>query len=265
MLAPRQGDVVVKEASAELALGDDYRFYGPEDTRTIVVDMWENPAGEADGVLGMVMPADATPQDRSWGAILTYEDIGWVSAEDARTADYDALLSEMQAEAMRANDARRAGGFPTVTVTGWAQQPRYDSVGHTVSWGRRLSYADGGPDGLHYDLRLLGRHGVLSLNIVATMDQIHEVRAAADELAKRASFEPGHRYGDFDEARDDVAGYGIAGLVATGAGVAVAKNVGLLAMLAKFAQPIGIALLVLAAAIATLFRKISRRKERATR
>ncbi|GGD51782.1 DUF2167 domain-containing protein [Erythrobacter arachoides] len=259
-LRPQTGAVVLEQAQARMELGRDYAFYGPADTRRILVDIWGNPPAEADGVLGLVMPAGSSPREKSWGAVVTWEPIGWVSSEAMRSADTDALLARMQGETLRANDARRARGFPAVTLIGWAQAPRHDSVRHSVTWGRELAFADGGPNGLHYDLRLLGRRGVLSLDIVGEIDQLGEIRAAADDLATRVSFDPGARYADFDAQRDEAAGYGIAGLIATGAGVAVAKNVGLLAMLAKFAQPIGVALLVLAAALATPIRRWFRRR-----
>jgi len=259
-LSPETGRVSLTEADAVVDLGDAYHFYGPADARTILVDMWENPPSEADGVLGIIMPADATPDQRSWGAIVTWEPIGWVASDDARDADYDGLLAQMQADARELNAQRRADGFPQVQIMGWAQEPQHDSVANTVSWGRELRFFDGGPHALHYDLRLLGRHGVLSMNVVGEMDQLPEIRAGAQDLSRRGVFNPGSRYSDFDEERDMVAGYGVAGLVATGVGVAVAKNVGVLALLIKLAQPIGIALLVLAAALITPFRKLFRRK-----
>ncbi len=260
-LSPETGRVSLYRADAVIELGADYRFYGPVDARTILVDIWDNPPSQAEGVLGIVMPADSTPDQRSWAAILTWEPIGWVESDDARDADYDELLAQMKADTRELNAQRRAEGFPQVQVMGWAQEPRHDSVANTVSWARELRFFDGGgAHTLHYDLRLLGRYGVLSMNIVGEMDQLPEIRAGADALSRRASFNPGARYADFDEERDTVAGYGVAGLVATGVGVAVAKNLGVLALLAKLAQPIGLALLVLAAALFTPIRKLFRRK-----
>ncbi|KLI63924.1 DUF2167 domain-containing protein [Aurantiacibacter marinus] len=259
-LSPETGRIALTEADAVIDLGSDYRFYGPSDAHNILVNMWGNPPSEAEGVLGIIMPANATPDQRSWGAIITWEPIGWVASDDARGADYDGLLAQMQADTRELNAQRRANGFAQVQVMGWAQEPQHDSVANTVSWARELRFFDGGQHTLHYDLRLLGRYGVLSMNAVGEMDQLAEIRAGAIALSRRASFNPGARYTDFDENRDMVAGYGVAGLVATGAGVAVAKNVGVLALLLKLAQPIGIALLVLAAALVTPFRKLFRRK-----
>ena len=252
-------EVALPEAQARIDLGTEFHFYGPDDTRRIVTQEWGNPPTEADGALGLVMPNEPAPD---WGALVRWEPLGWVSAEQAREADYAALMRQMQAETLAANAGRRAAGFPAATLRGWAQPPRYDSVRHAVTWGRTLRFSDGDEDVLHYDLRLLGRRGVLSLNMVGELDDLPKIRAAADVLAARTRFDPGARYEDFDAARDEAAGYGIAGLIASGAGLAVAKNVGLLAILAKFAQPLGAALLILAAALLTPFRRLfgSRKK-----
>lgn len=255
-LSPQSGTVPLAEADAEIALGNDFSFYGPEDARTIMVDIWDNPPDAAAGVLGIVMPAGKSPHERSWGAIVTWEPIGWVASDDARNADYNALLAQMQAEARSLNRDRRAAGYPEVQIIGWAKTPQHDSVAHHISWARELRFFDGSPHALDYDMRLLGRHGVLSMNVVGEMDQLEEVGAGAGELARRTSFNPGARYEDFDAERDEVASYGVVGLVATGVGVAVAKNVGIMALLAKLAQPLSIALLVIAAALLSPLRKL---------
>ena len=93
-------------------------------------------------------------------------------------------------------------------------------------------------DVLNYDLRTLGRYGVLSVNMVASMPQLEEVRLAAHELAKHAVFDSGARYADYNAATDRAAEYGIGGLIAAGAGVAAAKKLGILAILLKFIKPI---------------------------
>lgn len=261
-LAPRSGSIILPEARAEIDLGEAYVFYGPRDARHILVDLWDNPASEADGILGLIMPSGTSPEARSWGAVVTWEEIGYVAADTARDADYDALLQEMQASVRAGNAQRRADGYPDVQLLGWAQRPAHDSVANVVTWGKEFTFFDGEPNTLHYDMRKLGRHGVLNLNMVGTVAQLPEIRAAAQDLGRRTQFDAGARYADFDAERDDVAGYGIAGLVATGAGVAIAKNVGVWAVLAKLAQPLGIALLFLAAALAAPVRRLFRRKSR---
>lgn len=241
-LSPRSGTIELSEADATLDLGDSYLFYGPEDARAILVDAWGNPPEEADGVLGLVMPAGTTPLSDAWAAVVTYEASGYVTDDDAAEADYDELLQQMQEGTIAANAERREAGFPGVTVIGWAQAPHYDAASHSVIWARELAFEGQDVNSLNYDIRSLGRAGVLSLNMLSTMPQLDDIRTAANDFATHAAFNQGARYADFDSSTDEVAGYGIAGLVAGGLGLAVAKKAGLLVLLLKFIKPILIGL-----------------------
>jgi uncharacterized membrane-anchored protein len=136
-----------------------------------------------------------------------------------------------------------------VHVVGWAQPPAYDVGAHSLIWARELNFEGQQIHSLNYDVRLLGRRGVLSLNMVATMPDIRAVRGAANLLASTASFDTGARYADFDSATDKEAGYGLAGLVAAGAGVAAAKKLGLLAILLGFGKKFIVLILIAGAAI----------------
>ena len=77
------------------------------------------------------------------------------------------------------------------------------------------------------------------------MSHLDEVQLAAANFANHASFNQGARYEDFNSSTDRVAEYGLGGLVAAGVGVAVAKKLGILAILLKFLKPILIGLVVL--------------------
>jgi uncharacterized membrane-anchored protein len=111
---------------------------------------------------------------------------------------------------------------------------------------------------LNYDVRHLGRNGVLSLNIVSGMSRLPQVQGAAHDLARTAEFDAGSRYADFKEG-DKTAGYGLAGLVAAGAGLAVASKTGFLAaglLLLKKGIVVIVALFAGAAAwVRRLFKK----------
>jgi uncharacterized membrane-anchored protein len=244
-LSPRSGEVPIEAAKARLDLGEDYVFYGEQDAKRILTEAWGNPPEASEGVLGMVMPKGTTPFSDSWGAVITFDDVGYVSDADAADVDYDDLLKDLQDATAESNDARKEAGFETIKLVGWAARPVYDSVSHSVVWAKDLAFlGTKGPDTLNYDLRTLGRHGVLSMNLVSTMDQLPSVKLAANELANHASFTSGARYEDYNSATDKEAGYGIAGLIAAGAGVAAAKKLGIFAILLKFLKPIIVAVVV---------------------
>jgi uncharacterized membrane-anchored protein len=78
-------------------------------------------------------------------------------------------------------------------------------------------------DTLNYDIRILGRRGVLVLNAIATMDQLPEIEQQTPQILAMVNFNDGNRYADFNPKVDKVATYGIAALVAGG----VAAKLGL--------------------------------------
>lgn len=256
-LKPRQGKIAIAEANASLDLGSAYDFYDKADARKVLVDIWGNPPHATDGVLGLVMPAGASPLAGGWGAVVTYEDTGFVSDEDAAEVDYAELLSQMRESEATRNEQRKTEGYPAIHLAGWAEQPRYDAATHSVVWAQDLSFEDTPTHSLNYDVRTLGRKGVLSINFISSMDQLPSIRAAAAAFTQHAAFDAGSRYGDFDASIDKKAEYGIGGLIAAGVGVAVVKKLGLLAILLKFLKPLLLAVVVGFAAlrgkIASLF------------
>lgn len=69
---------------------------------------------------------------------------------------------------------------------------------------------------LNYNIRMLGRRGVLVINVVAGMPQLADVEKATPALLAMVDFQPSHRYADFNADTDKTATYGLAALVAGG-------------------------------------------------
>ena len=70
------------------------------------------------------------------------------------------------------------------------------------------------------------------------MPHLVEARTAAASFGQVASFDAGSRYEDYRSGVDHDSGYGLAGLVAAGVGVAVAKKLGFLALALGFGKKI---------------------------
>lgn len=233
----KTGTVHLPAAGASLALGEDYYFIDAEGARKVLVDGWNNPPDAAEGVLGMIFPKRFKPMDdASWGAVITFAESGWVSDKDAATTDYDKLLQELRQGESENNAERQKAGYPAVNLVGWAERPTYDDKTHVAIWARELAFNDGPKHTLNYDIRVLGRRGVLSLNVVAAMTDLTEVHGAAGSIADTAAFEQGAAYADYQPGVDKSAGYGIAGLIAAGAGVAAVKKLGLLGIILAFGK-----------------------------
>ena len=248
-LHPRSGDVRIPEAKAVLHLGDRYYFLPADEARRVLVEAWRNPPDSVSNVLGMVFEKGATFVDNAWAAVITYNDTGHVSDADAKEQDYGKVLADMKAGDAAENEQRKAGGFPTMKLVGWAQPPSYNAAEHSLIWAREFDNEGEPTHGLNYDVRMLGRSGVLSLNMVSAMPLLKDVGGAAEAFGKSVTFEPGAGYADFNASTDKAAEYGLAGLVAGGTVVAVAQKLGLIAILLKFSKLIFLGILAFGAGI----------------
>lgn len=239
---------------ATLTLPDTLRFLDPTHTERLLVEGWGNPDGA--GTLGMIVPGETSPlSGDGWGVVVSYEEEGWVSDEDADSIDYDALLEEMKSGTEAENDARSQQGFGRVELVGWAERPRYEPSSHKLFWAKELAFEGSPSNTLNYNVRVLGRRGVLVLNAVASMEQIELIRGVMPAVITAAEFAPGNRYADYEPGSDRVATYGIAALVAGG----IAAKSGLFGKLAvlllagkKLLIP---GLAAVAAAVAALWRR----------
>lgn len=250
------GVVDLPQAKARLNLGSDYYYLDAAASRRVLVEGWGNPPEAANGVLGMIFPARFKPLDGpSWGAVISYDDVGYVADKDARDTDYDKLLDDLRKGEADENAEREKAGYPTLHLVGWAERPSYDATRHVVVWARELKAGNASVDTLNYDIRLLGRQGVLSLNVVSSINDLPEVRAAADRIAGQAGFTSGQAYADFRKGQDKMAEFGVAGLIAAGVGAAAAKKLGLLAILVLFLKKGAVLLVAAFGGVAAWFRK----------
>lgn len=221
----QQGKVTLPGGIADINLGENFRYLDPEDTERVLV-AWGNPPG--DMTYGMLVPANANLfDDEGWAVVIDYEKDGYVSDEDADKIDYDDLLRSMKQDTAAENEVRADAGYETVDLVGWAAAPHYDRASHKLYWAKELAFSGSESHTLNYNIRMLGRRGVLVLNAVAGMSQLAPVEAGMREVLAITEFNEGHRYADFDPKVDKVAAYGIGALVAGG----LAAKAGLFAKL----------------------------------
>ncbi len=240
----QHGEIALPNGVATLHVPDNFYYLSPQDADRVLVDAWGNPPG--DSTLGMLFPADVSPLDmNAWGVTIEYQADGYVSDEDAANLDYDDLLKEMQAETRAYNQERIDSGYPPIELLGWASQPHYNASSHKLYWARELQFGDDPEHTLNYNIRALGRQGVLVLNFIASMHQLPEIEANLDTVLAMAEFDQGHRYEDFDPDVDQMAAYGIGALVA---GKFAAKT-GFFAAAVIFLKKFGIVILAALAAL----------------
>lgn len=211
------GTIQLSGGSATLNLPATLRFLDAKDAKRLLVDAWGNPPDAVDGVLGLIVPADVSPLERGgWASVVSFEEQGYVNDSDAASIDYSALLKTMQDALVDENKERREKGFHEVQLVGWAEPPHYDQTTHKLYWAKELAFSGSDHHTLNYNIRILGRRGVLVLNAVGSMEQLEQIHQVTPQLLGAVEFNEGHRYADFTTG-DKVAAVGIAGLILGGA------------------------------------------------
>lgn len=224
------GSVPIKDI-ASLNIPATYKFVPADKATWILSELWGNP--KRDDILGMIVPGDyKVSSEDAWAFIVTYEEDGYVKDEDADDIDYAEMLKEMQGSEAEVNKSRAEQGYEEVHILDWAATPFYDKDRKILHWAKKMRFGpqqEGEDLTLNYDVRILGRKGVLSLNAVGTMSQLGEINKHIPDVLSIATFTDGNKYSDFNPSMDKVAAYTIGGLIA---GKLIAKT-GLLILLLK--------------------------------
>jgi uncharacterized membrane-anchored protein len=179
-----------------------------------------------DGTLGLIAPKDDAAD---WFAVVEWADEGHVA--DDEPVDAKKLLEEMRDAQNEANPERVKEGFKALSIDGFQVEPAYEKGKHHLSWALIVSDSDG--KSVNFNTRILGRTSFVSINLV-TDPKLEAFRGDAMTLLDATTFSKGERYEDFDVKKDKMAEYGLAGLIAGGAGLAALKlaKVGILARFA---------------------------------
>lgn len=250
----QKGLVELPDGIATLEVPDTFRYIGPEDSKRFLEEGWGNPDGS--GQIGMLLPMETDLfGDSGWAVVISYQEDGYVSDKDAEKIDYNELLESMQTSSRESNKAREKQGFPPVTLVGWAAPPHYDGQAKKLYWAKELRFGQDESHTLNYNVRILGRKGVLVMNAVSGMDQLPMVQERMEKVIGFANFKEGHRYSDYKPGVDKVAAYGIAALI----GGKLAAKAGLLAkmggLLVAFKKVFIIGFLAVAGFLGKLFKR----------
>lgn len=251
----QQGTIKLPNGVATLNVPENFYYLNPADSEKILVEVWGNPPGAGANTLGMLFPIEGTPFDSdNWGVSIEYIEDGYVSDADADEIDYDDLLADMQESTQDENKVRAEQGYEPIELVGWAENPFYDKQSHKLHWAQELKFGNQSPNTLNYNIRVLGRKGILLLNFIAGMEQKEIIDSKLDSVLALAEFDQGSRYEDFDPSIDKVAAYGLGALVA---GKVIAKT-GFLAAALIFLKKFGVLIVI---AIGALLGKLFRRKK----
>jgi len=207
-----------------------------------------------------------TPDSASiWFVMYKYDPSGLVRDTDKDALDADKLLASIKEDTDQSNDERERRGWDKMYVTGWITPPFYDQTTHNLTWALEGISSDG-ESSANRSVRLLGRGGVVSAELVADAAQLANIVPAFDKVVEATHFVAGQTYSEWRQG-DKVASYGLVALIAGGAGIAATK-VGLFGKLGKLVIAAALALkkLVIAAVlgIVAFFKRIFGKKKKTT-
>jgi uncharacterized membrane-anchored protein len=234
---------------AQITVPEHYAFTGKEGAAK-VMEITQNPASGRE--LGVLIPL-IKKGERSWFVIFEFSETGYVKDDEKDKLDSDAILKSLQDGTEEANKIRQQKGWKAYHVVGWSQPPFYNPNSHNLTWSIRGREDGAAGENVNYSVRLLGRRGTMSADLVLAPDLVPTVVPEFEKLLSGFSFTAGQKYSEF-RAGDKVAEYGLTALIAGGAAAAAIKS----GLLAKLWKVIVVGFVALAAAIKRFFAYLKR-------
>ncbi len=262
--------VVMGDNLASIDIPAGYMFAGKE----IAKKLLEQGGSSGEGALGLVLPIpekgknEKENDEDSFYIISRFEESGYVHDKDADKLNADDILKSYKEGTVEQNKERKDLGLDPIYVGGWAEKPKYEKAKHQVVWAIEVKDQDTSTapvEAINYNTRILGRRGVLSMNLVTSLSKFPENKAKIQSLLDKTEFTKGNTYGEYQEGKDKASGYGLTGLILGGGAMAAAAKMGLLGGLWKWLLALIIAgkkfIVLIVIGIAGLFAKIFGKKD----
>ncbi len=247
---------------AEVQIPENCRFTESAGARAFMLATQNPPSGDERGILLCENPEDA---EDHYFVVFTYDASGYVRDDEGKSLDAMKILATLRRGNEMGNKERRNLGWSELTIDGWVREPFYDPATNNLTWSLRLS-DDSEESTVNHSVRLLGRGGVMHVDLVTGDEQLAAAVPAFEAMLTGFSYVEGQRYAEWRDG-DKMASYGLTALVAGGAGAAAVK-LGLFGKLWKviagFFAAAGKFIVVALVAIGAKLRSVFSRKEPAT-
>jgi len=260
--APADGKttVILGDKLAVVNLSKDFQFVGEEKAKAFM----KSQGSSGEGILGIIAPRKDSTED--YFVVCRFEDCGYVKDDDADKLNADEILNAYKEGTKEQNEERKELNIPPVFVGGWAEKPHYNKAAHQVIWAIEVKddeAASAPVVSVNYNTRMLGRRGVLSMNLVTDPKNLEADKTKIATILGETTFKQGNTYAEYVPGKDKSAGYGIAGLILGGGALAAAAKFGVFGALWKWGlgillvmkKFIFIAVAGVAAVVANFFKK----------
>lgn len=231
------GEVAKLGSNATITVQEGQFFLNGSDTKKLM-EMWGNlPQSYKGGILA---------NDESYVITFTFNPIGYVKDDEKQNLDADELLEQLIEMQEAANKERKKVGKETLTVTGWATEPKYNEETNNLEWALKLK-AEDGTETVNHNIKILGRKGVTDATLICDPATLDSLLPTLDNTLATFAYTQGNKYSEYKEG-DKVAEYGLKALM-LGGGVYAASKMGLFALLGKFWKAIVAGIIVVGAAL----------------
>jgi len=207
---------------ADLKVPDGYIYAGKAGTKKLMEITGNPPSGKELGFL--------SPKDMGWFVVFEFDSIGYIEKAEEEELDAEDLLDTIKKGNEQANELRKQRGWSTLSVDGWLKEPNFDPSSKNLQWA--IKGTSQGKPVVNFNTRLLGRRGVMAVNLVTDPYKLEGTIPVVKKLLGGYTFVDGERYAQYEEG-DKIAKYGLAALIA-GGGAALGAKLGLFAIIAKF-------------------------------
>lgn len=212
--------------------------------------------------LGLILCRGGVSDSSFWFVVFTFDESGYVKDDEKKDLDAAKILKAIQEGTEAGNSERRSRGWEEITVTGWERPPYYDTLTHNLTWSTRLRGKQTPGESINHSVRLLGRRGVMHVDLVADPGDMPVAVAAFDSIIGSYSYLSGNKYAEWQPG-DKVAKYGLAALI-TGGAAAAAFKLGFFGKMWKAILVVLLALkkavIVVVAGIAAFFKRLFGKK-----
>ena len=190
------GKLRFSDQSIRMKVPEGHFFIEPDQARFILENIWGNIPDEE--VLGMIVRSDFVPSNinNDYSFVISYAPIGYVSSEKQKEFDHLELLNNIREQLQEANEKRLEQGFNALQVENWVMIPYFDDYKKALYWATELKVNGSDESLVNYNLRLLGKNGVLKINAVGTMDQLPAIKKVLPFILSQSEFMEGFRHSD---------------------------------------------------------------------
>lgn len=235
-------------SQSKVQVGGGCQFADKDGTKAFLT-LTQNPVGgsERGTVLCTIVREGA--DSSYWFAVFDYDASGYIKDDERSSLDADAILTSLKEGNEAGNEERKRRGWERLDLVGWEKAPYYDPATNLLTWATRVR-AESDGESINHSVRLLGRAGVMKVDLVTSPEDYNAALDSFNELIASHDFNAGFRYAEWRDG-DKVAQYGLTALVAGGAGVLALKS----GFFGKFLKLIIAGVVALGAGLKRLFRK----------